>query len=70
MIPEASDDKCFIVKINAIGIRSTNEVELLGLTIGHKLKLDAPKDKLRKTARFRKFLSTCTGKFISKFICK
>ena len=47
------DDKCFILKINAIEIRNTSEVELLGLTIDHKLKFDAHLDKSCKTARFR-----------------
>ena len=28
-----SDDKCFILKINAIQIRNTSEVKLFGLTI-------------------------------------
>ena len=41
MILGPSDDKCFILKINAIEIRNTTEVELLGLTIDHKLKFDA-----------------------------
>ena len=38
MILGPSDDKCFILKINAIEIRNTSEVELLGLTIHHKLR--------------------------------
>ena len=41
MILGPCDDKCFILKINAIEIRNTSEVELLGLTIDHKLKFDA-----------------------------
>ena len=53
MILGPSDDKCFILKINAIEIRNTSEVELLGLTIDHKLKFDAHIDKLCKTARFK-----------------
>ena len=51
MILGPSDDKCFILKINAIEIRNTTEVELLGLTIDHKLKFDAHIDKLCKTTR-------------------
>ena len=35
-----SDDKCFILKINVIETRNTSEVELLGLTIVHKLNFD------------------------------
>ena len=50
MILGPSDDKCFFPKINAIEIRNTIEVELLGLTIDYKLKFDAHKDKL---ARFK-----------------
>ena len=54
---EANPDKfqfmIFILKINAIEIRNTTEVELLGLTIDHKLKFDAHIDKLCKTARFK-----------------
>ena len=53
MIFGLSDDKCFILKINAIGIRRTTEVELLGLTIDHKLKFDTDIDKLCKIARFK-----------------
>ena len=53
MIFGLSDDKCFILKINDIGIRRTTEVELLGLTIDHKLKFDTYIDKLWKTARFK-----------------
>ena len=53
MIPGPSDDKCFILKINAIEIRNLSEVELLGLTIDHKLKFDTHTDKLCKTARFK-----------------
>ena len=53
MILGPSNDKCFILKINAIEIRNTTEVELLGLTIDHKLKFDAHIDKLCKTARFK-----------------
>ena len=47
-----SDGKCFILKINATGIRNTNQAELLGLTIDHKLKFDPHIDKLCITARF------------------
>ena len=53
MIFGLSDDKCFILKINDIGIRRTTEVELLGLTIDHKLKFDTDIDKLCKIARFK-----------------
>ena len=53
MIRKHSDEKCFILKINAIEIRNTSEVELLGLTIDHKLKFDVDVDKLCKTARFK-----------------
>ena len=53
MILGPSDDKCFILKINAIEIRNTSEVKLFGLTIGYRLKFDAHIDKLRKTARFK-----------------
>ena len=45
MILGPCDDKCFIL--------NTSEVELLGLTMGRKLKFDAHIDKLRKTARFK-----------------
>ena len=48
-----SDDKCFILKVNTIEIRNTTEVELLGLTIDHKLKFDAHISKFCKTARFK-----------------
>ena len=53
MILGPSDDKCFILKINATEIRNTPEVGLLGLTIDHKLKFDAQLDKLCKIARFK-----------------
>ena len=53
MVLGPSDNKCFILKINAIEIRNTIEVELLGLTIDHKPKFDAHIDKLCKTARFK-----------------
>ena len=53
MILGTSDDKCFILKINAIEIRNTSEVELLGLTIDHKSRSDAHIDKLCKKARFK-----------------
>ena len=67
----SSDGKCFILKINAIGIRNTNEAELLGLTIDHKLKCDAHIDKLCITARFKiHALRKIRGKVISKFIRK
>ena len=73
MIVGHSDDKCFILKINAIEIRNTTEVELLGLTIDHKLKFDAHIDKLCKTARFklhalrriRKFLTLEQAKLLA-----
>ena len=73
MILGPSDDKCFILKINAIEIRNTTEVELLGLTIDHKLKFDAHIDKLCKTARFklhalrriRKFLTLEQAKLLA-----
>ena len=52
MILRPSDDKCFILKINNIEIRNTTGLELLGLTIDHKLKFYAHIDKLCKTARF------------------
>ena len=48
MILGLSDDECFILKINATEIRNTTEVELLGLTMDHKLKFDAQIDKLCK----------------------
>ena len=53
MILGSSDDKYFILKINANEIRNTSEMELLGLTMDHKLKFDAYIDKLCKTARFK-----------------
>ena len=53
MILGPIDDKYFIFKINAIEIRNSTEVELLGLTIDHKLKYDAHIDKLCKTARLK-----------------
>ena len=73
MILGPSDDKCFFPKINAIEIRNTIEVELLGLTIDYKLKFDAHKDKLYTTARFklyalrriRKFLTLEQGKLLA-----
>ena len=39
--------------LNVIEIRKTNEAELLGLTIDHKLKSDADVEKLCKTAKFK-----------------
>ena len=48
-----SDNKCFILKINAMEIRNTTKLELLDLTIDHKLKFDAHIDKLCRTARFK-----------------
>ena len=48
-----SYDKCLILKIYAIEIRNTSEVELFVLTIHHKLKFDAHIDKLCKAARFK-----------------
>ena len=53
MILISSEDKFFILKINAIEIRNTSEVELLAQTIDHKLEFDAHIDKLCKTARFK-----------------
>ena len=53
MILGPSDDKCFILKTNAIEIRKTSEVELLRLKINHKLKFVAHTDKLCKTERFK-----------------
>ena len=53
MILGSSDDKCFILKINAIEIKNTAEVELLGLTVDHKMKFVSHIDKLYKTARFK-----------------
>ena len=53
MILEPSGGNCFILKINAIGIRNTSEVELLDLTIDHKLEFDAHINKSCKTARFK-----------------
>ena len=47
------DNKCFILKTNAVKIRNTTEVELLGLIIDHKLKIDAHIDKLCKIAMFK-----------------
>ena len=52
MILELSDDKCFVIKINAIEIKNTTEVEFLGLMIDLKSKFDVHIDKLCKTARF------------------
>ena len=72
-----SDDKCFIFKINAIEIRNTTEVKLLGLTINHKLKFDAHIDNLCKTRSFklhalrriRKFLTLEQAKlFANSFV--
>ena len=73
MILGPCDDKCFILKIETIEIRNTSEVELLGLTMGRKLKFDAHIDKLRKTARFklhalrriRKFLTLEQAKLLA-----
>ena len=53
MVFRPSDGECFILEINVIEIRKTNEAELLGLTIDHKLKSDAHVDKLCKTAKFK-----------------
>ena len=39
MILELSDDKCFVIKINAIEIKNTAEVEFLGLMIDLKSKV-------------------------------
>ena len=73
MIPDPSDDKYFTLKINDIEITKATEVELLGLTIDHKLKIDAHIDKLCKTARFklhalrriRKFLTLEQAKLLA-----
>ena len=65
MILGLSDDECFILKINAIEIRNTTEVELLGLTIDHKLKFDAHIDKLCKTARFKLHALRTIRKFLT-----
>ena len=65
MILGPSDDKCFILKINNIEIRITSEVELLGLTIDHKLKFDAHIDKLCKTARFKLHALRRIRKFVT-----
>ena len=40
-------------KINAIGIRNTNEVELLGVVIDRKMTFGAYIDQSCKTARFQ-----------------
>ena len=53
MVLGLSDDKCFILKINAIEIRNTAEVDLLGLAIDCELGFDAHIDKLCKTVRFK-----------------
>ena len=53
MILGPSGAKCFILKIKAIGIRNTSEVELLDLTIDHKLEFDAHINKSCKTAKFK-----------------
>ena len=39
MILELSDDKCFVIKINAIEIKNTTEVEFLALMIDLKSKV-------------------------------
>ena len=65
MILGPSDDKSFILKINLIEIRSTSEVELLGLKIDHKLKFDAYIDKLCRTARFKLHALRRTKKFLT-----
>ena len=62
MILEPSDDRCFILKINAIEIRNTTEVELLGLIIDHKLEFDADIDKLCKIARSKLLIWMFTSK--------
>ena len=49
MVLGLSDDKCFILKINA----NTAELELFGLTINCELGFDAHADKLCKTVRFK-----------------
>ena len=41
------------LKTDAFEIRDTTEVELLGLPIDHKLKIDADTSKLHKTQRFK-----------------
>ena len=48
-----SDDICFTLKIDAIEIRNTTEVELFGLIVDHKLKFVDHIDTLCKTARFK-----------------
>ena len=65
MILGSSDDKYFILKINANEIRNTSEMELLGLTMDHKLKFDAYIDKLCKTARFKLHASRRTRKCLT-----
>ena len=65
MILGLSNDKCFILKINAIEIRNTTEVGLLGLTIDHKLKFDAHIDKIQKTARFKLHALNRIRKFLT-----
>ena len=65
MIPDPSDDKYFTLKINDIEITKATEVELLGLTIDHKLKIDAHIDKLCKTARFKLHALRRIRKFLS-----
>ena len=53
MILWTSDDKCFILEINATGIRNTTEMGLLGWTIDYKLTFDAHIYKLCKAKRFK-----------------
>ena len=77
MILRPSDGECFILETNVIEIRKTNEAELLGLTIDHKLKSDAHVDNYVKQQSLKFSLSslhyaesenTSTGKVISKFV--
>ena len=65
MILGPSDDKFLILKINAIEIRNTSEVELLGLTIDHELRFDAHIDKLCETARFKLHALRSIKKFLT-----
>ena len=53
MILWTSDDKCFNLEINAIEIRNTTEMGLLGWKIDYKLTFDAHIDKLCKAKRFK-----------------
>ena len=68
MVFRPSDGECFILEINVIEIRKTNEAELLGLTIDHKLKSDAHVDKLCKTAKFKVQFKLPALRRIRKFL--